>query len=228
MSASPLFVVLNLLLIIPAIILHEVSHGYVAMLLGDTTARDAGRLTLNPVAHVDLWGTIVLPLMMFLVAGFAIGYAKPVPVDPRRMTRVRMQTGMLLTGAAGPLTNIALAIVSGVGFRLVSAMGANAIVQYMFAFFTLINLVLAFFNLVPIPPLDGSRVVQFFLKGRALRSYAQLERWGIVIVLALVFVLPTVIPAFDPIGSYFEATVYPVAHLLGGPNLLAVLAVAFG
>jgi Zn-dependent protease len=221
-------IILNVLLIIPAIILHEVSHGYVALLLGDTTARDAGRLTLNPMAHVDLFGTIILPLMMFLVAGFAIGYAKPVPIDPRRMTRVRYQTAMLLTGAAGPTTNVLLAIVSGICFRIVLALGAPVMVLYSFAFFTFLNLLLAFFNLVPIPPLDGSRVVQYFLKGEALRAYASLERWGILIVLALVFILPQVMPQFDPIGAYFRATVYPIAQFLGGPQLLSVIVRVLG
>ncbi len=219
MSLSIGVIILNVLLIVPAIILHEVSHGYMALMLGDTTARDAGRLTLNPIAHVDLWGTIILPLMMFLVAGFAVGYAKPVPIDPRRMTRVRYQTALLLTGAAGPVTNVVLAIVSGILFRVVGALGAPVIVQYMFAFFTFINLVLAFFNLVPIPPLDGSRVVQYFLKGEALRAYASLERWGILIVLALVFLLPQVLPQFDPIGAYFDYTVRPIARLLLGASL---------
>jgi Zn-dependent protease len=228
MSMNPVYAVLNLLLIIPAIILHEVSHGYMALFLGDTTARDRGRLTLNPLAHVDPWGTIILPLMMFLVAGFAIGYAKPVPIDPRRMTRVRYQTGMLLTGAAGPVTNVVLAICSGLAFRLVSALGAPAVVQYIFGFFTLINLVLAFFNLIPIPPLDGSRVVQYFLKGEALRAYASLERWGIVIVLGLVFVLPRLLPGVDLLGSYFDATVYPVAQFLAGPQLINALAHVLG
>jgi Zn-dependent protease len=228
MSSSVVLIVLNVLLFIPAVILHEVSHGYMALMLGDTTARDAGRLTLNPIAHVDLWGTIILPLMMFLVVGFAIGYAKPVPIDPRRMTRVPYQTALLLTGAAGPVTNVLLAIASGICFRIVGALGAPIIVQYIFGFFTFINLVLAFFNLVPIPPLDGSRVVQYFLKGDALRAYASLERWGIVIVLALVFILPQILPSFDLIGAYFRATVYPLAQFLAGPQLMSVLARVLG
>jgi Zn-dependent protease len=86
-----------------------------------------------------------------------------------------------------------------------------------------INLVLAFFNLVPIPPLDGSRVVQYFLKGDALRAYASLERWGIVIVLALVFILPQILPQLDLIGAYFEVTVFPLAQFLGGPQVFSVI-----
>jgi len=223
LSSSPLFIVLNVLLIIPAIILHEVSHGYVAFLLGDTTARDRGRLTLNPLAHVDLWGTILLPTLMFLVAGFAIGYAKPVPIDPRRMTRVSYKNGMLLTGAAGPVTNIVLALVSAIGFRVVSALGASDIVLYIFAFFTLINLVLAFFNLIPIPPLDGSRVLQRFLTGRAATIYRSMEPYGILIVLGLVFFLPR-FTGVDVLDAYLGITVYPLAQLLGGPALIPTIA----
>ncbi len=216
---SWLYPVLDLLLIIPAIILHEVSHGYVALLLGDTTARDAGRLTLNPIAHVDLFGTIILPLVMFFTAGFAIGYAKPVPIDPNRMYRSGYRNGMLLTGAAGPVTNVLLALASAGMFRLLVLFGtpSTSIVLYIFAFFTLINLVLAFFNLIPIPPLDGSRVVQRFLSGDALRVYNSLERWGILIVLAIAFILPTLIPSFDILGGYLNVTVFPIARFLLGP-----------
>lgn len=217
-----LIVVLNLGLIIPAITFHEVSHGYMALMLGDTTARDAGRLSLNPLAHVDLYGTIILPLLMFFIAGFAIGYAKPVPIDPRRMTKVGFKNGMLLTGIAGPVTNVVLALGSAVVFRIVAAFGAPAIVQYMFAFFVFINLLLAFFNLIPIPPLDGSRVVQRFLTGRAAQFYRSIERYGILIVLLVVFILPR-IGGPDLLGTYLDFTVIPLAKFLGGPQLLTAL-----
>jgi len=215
--------ILNLMLIIPAIILHEVSHGYVAYMLGDPTAKNAGRLTLNPIAHVDLFGTIILPALMFLVAGFAIGYAKPVPINPYLMRRTSLQNGMLLTGAAGPVTNVILALVFGLVFRILTVFSAPDIVLYIVGFFTLINLVLAFFNLIPIPPLDGSRVVQRFLSGRALDAYNSLERFGIIIVLAIVFLLPQLINV-DLLGAYFNATVYPVAQFFGGPHLLEIVA----
>ena len=231
MSQSQLlYAVLDLLLIIPAIILHEVSHGYVAYMLGDPTAKNAGRLTLNPLAHVDIYGTIILPALMFLVAGFAIGYAKPVPINPMLMRKTNPQTGMLLTGAAGPLTNITLAVVSALMFRvLFLVLPAGSIVLYIVAFFTLINLVLAFFNLIPIPPLDGSRVVQWFLKGDSLRRYHSLERYGILIVLGVVFILPQITGGqFDPIGFYFDYTVFPVLRFFGGSNILMVLARVFG
>ena len=215
-SSSPFVVVLFVLLFIPAVILHEVSHGYVAYLLGDPTAKDAGRLTLNPLAHVDLWGTILMPVLMYLVAGFAIGYAKPVPIDPRRMTRVGYRNGMLLTGAAGPVTNFALAICAGLLARLLALFPVPAIVLDMAYIFTFINLVLAFFNLIPIPPLDGSRVLQRFLSGRALDVYNSMERWGFFIILAVVFVLPSIFPQLDILGTYLKYTVYPLTGLLTG------------
>jgi Zn-dependent protease len=214
-SSQLLYAVLDLLLIIPAIILHEVSHGYVAYLLGDPTAKNAGRLTLNPIAHVDIYGTIILPALMFLVAGFAIGYAKPVPVNPMLMRKTTPQTGMLLTGIAGPITNVALAIVAAVVFRVLTLFALPDIVYYIVGFFTLINLVLAFFNLIPIPPLDGSRVVQWFLKGDALRIYGSFERYGILIVLVVAFVLPS-ITGIDILGWYLQHTVYPIANFMLG------------
>jgi Zn-dependent protease len=207
--------ILQVLLFIPAIILHEVSHGYVAYLLGDPTAKNAGRLTLNPIAHVDLWGTILLPGLMLLASGgtFAIGYAKPVPINPNLMTRSGFQNGMLLTGAAGPATNIVLACVFAVVFRIIHALGAPAIVVYMVEFFVLINLVLAFFNLIPIPPLDGSRVVQRFLKGRALAAYHAMEPYGIFIVLIVAFILPR-FHGVDILGAYLNVTVFPIMRVL--------------
>jgi Zn-dependent protease len=161
---------------------------------------------------------------MLLASGgqFAIGYAKPVPINPMLMRRTSLQNGLLLTGAAGPVTNVILALVSGTIFRLLFALGASDIVLYMFAFFTFINLVLAFFNLIPIPPLDGSRVVQRFLHGRALEAYHSLERYGILIVLAVAFILPSLI-GVNILNGYLGVTAYPLAEIIGGPNLLGAI-----
>jgi Zn-dependent protease len=209
---------LRFALVVPAIILHEVSHGYVAYLLGDSTAKERGRLTLSPLAHVDLWGTVLMPVLMLVMSGgsFAFGYAKPVPVDPRRMYKVGPRTGMLLTGIAGPATNIALAVVAAVIYRVLGLVpSVPAVVDLIVYFFVYINLLLAFFNLIPIPPLDGSRVVQRFLKGQALQYYASLERYGMLIVLLLVFILPQ-FTSLDPVGWFIRATVVPVASVLLG------------
>jgi Zn-dependent protease len=208
-------IILRFLLIAPAIILHEVAHGYVAYLLGDPTAKLRGRLTLNPVAHVDVWGTLLMPAIMLISTGYAFGYAKPVPVNPYLMRKTAVQTGMLLTGLAGPVTNILLAVASGLVFRALAVVpGVPDIVAFIFYYFAFINLVLAFFNLVPIPPLDGSRVVQRFLSGRALETYDSIERYGFLIVIGLVVFLPQI--GLDPIGAYFDITVYPVARFILG------------
>lgn len=209
---------LRFALILPAIILHEVAHGYVAYLLGDTTARDRGRLTLNPMAHIDLWGTIIMPALLLLTSGgrFAFGYAKPVPVNPYQMTKVGQRDGMLLTGLAGPATNIVLAIISGLVTRVLAVVpGIPEIVLTITIYFCYINLVLAFFNLIPLPPMDGSRVAQRFLSGRALEWYSRIEPYGFFIIIGLIWVLPQ-FTGIDPIGAYLDVTVVPIARLLLG------------
>lgn len=208
---------LDFALIVPAIILHEVAHGYVAYLLGDPTAKDRGRLTLNPIAHMDIWGTVVMPVLLLLASGgkFAFGYAKPVPINPYRMTKTTPETGMLLTGAAGPVTNIVLAlVVAGLYHVMLLVGGIPDIVMSSLSFFVLINLVLAFFNLIPIPPLDGSRVVQRFLSGRAREMYASIEPYGFMIVILVVFVAPQFL-GIDLFQAYLYATAVPIARLLG-------------
>ena len=199
---------------VPAIVLHEVSHGYVAHLLGDPTAKERGRLSLNPIKHVDPFGTLLLPAMLALVGSpVVIGYAKPVPINPRYFRNYRM--GMLLTGLAGPATNLVMAIVSGLVIRLLDATGASAFTAVGYAvlvlyFFALINLVLMFFNLIPIPPFDGSRIIPIFLSDRGLRAYAQIERYGFLIIFALLFL------GKGLLSGYFELTVYPLLRLLTG------------
>lgn len=203
---------LRFVLLAPAIILHEVAHGYVAYLLGDPTAKLRGRLTLNPVAHVDVWGTLVMPIMLLALSGgrFSFGYAKPVPINPYAMRKTTVQTGMLLTGIAGPATNVALAVVSGLIFRVVSLTSAPDIVVTILYYFAYINLILAFFNLIPIPPLDGSRVLQRFLSGRALEIYDSIEPYGFMIVIGLTWIVPGML------GAYFGLTVDPLIHILTG------------
>lgn len=219
---------LDFALIVPAIILHEVAHGYVAYLLGDPTAKDRGRLTLNPIAHMDIWGTVVMPVLLLLASGgkFAFGYAKPVPINPYRMTKTSPETGMLLTGAAGPATNIVLALLTSGVYRLL--VGYNAltpdnppipfIVMSLVQFFVVINLILAFFNLIPIPPLDGSRVVQRFLSGRARELYGSIEPYGFMIVILLAFVAPSFL-GINLVKVYLDATAYRLASFLLGVGI---------
>lgn len=203
---------LRFALLFPAIILHEVAHGYTAYLLGDPTAKRMGRLTLNPFKHVDPVGTVILPLaLLFMSNGrFFFGYAKPVPFNPRNFKNER--TGMLLTGIAGPVTNIALAVIVGFGLRFFPESGPEWL-GYVFTglyYFAYFNLVLAFFNLVPVPPLDGSRVLQWFLPDALRDAYHSLERYGFLALIVLTWVFPGLFSA------YLNATVEPIFRLLTG------------
>jgi Zn-dependent protease len=181
-------------LVVLSITTHEASHGFVANRLGDPTAREAGRLTLNPLRHIDLFYTILLPLML-LASGspFIIGGAKPVPVNVARLRNPRRDAA--LVGAAGPLSNLAIAVASAAllalgmrtGLLTRSSLGTEVLTINMLA-----NTVLALFNLMPIPPLDGSRVAQFFLRGWLRRAYGRLERFGLLLILGLVLLVPAV------------------------------------
>jgi Zn-dependent protease len=222
------------LAVIPAILaitLHEAAHGYAALALGDDTARLAGRLSLNPLRHVDRVGTILLPgfLLIFQLLTihrvvFMFGWAKPVPVsafkfrDPRR--------GMALVAAAGPAMNFFLAWVgalllpSPVGFTgdgldyLDAAIAQHPVVGLFLFYFMLTNLVLGLFNLLPIPPLDGGRIAVGLLPLELARAWARLERVGIVLVILIVFLLPHLIPGFDPFGEALNTAVPWAINLL--------------
>ena len=171
------------------IIPHEVAHGYVAWRLGDPTAKMAGRLSLNPIRHLDPIGSVLLPLALLLLhrfAGFPIvfGWAKPVPINPNYFRDP--WRGMLWVGLAGPVTNVLMAlVVAGVGHGLI-ALGLTARwLLYFLGLVVLLSLVLALFNLIPVPPLDGSRVLAYFLPPRLRLQLMRLERVGIVIVVVL-------------------------------------------
>ena len=168
-----------------SVILHEVAHGYAALSLGDPTARAAGRLTLNPIKHMDLWGTVVLPLFLILVRSpFLVGWAKPVPVNPFRLRDPKR--GMMLVGAAGPLANIALILLSALALRAMP-FSAPPLLFDLFKYCCAINIILALFNLLPVPPLDGSKVVAGILPPKMRDAYAGLERYGILIIIALLY-----------------------------------------
>lgn len=166
-----------------AIILHEVAHGYVALQLGDPTAKYAGRLSLNPVKHVDLWGTIVVPLLLILSqAGFVFGWAKPVPVNYYNLRHGKW--GPVIVALAGPLTNFVLLAVFGL---LARVSPAGTALPYLFFTLASINAVLMFFNLIPIPPLDGSKVLYLFLEHRP-DIVQWLERYSFYLILILLLV----------------------------------------
>lgn len=169
--------------LIPSIILHEVSHGAVALVFGDTTAKRAGRLTLNPIKHIDPFWTILVPAMMVLTTGQAFGMAKPVPVNPNAMRDPRNHG--LLTSLAGPATNLVLAALAYVVFRAVQPRGEMAEV---IALFGVANVVLAVFNMLPIPPLDGSALVERLLPSRLLVPYLRIRKYSFFLFIGLFFV----------------------------------------
>ena len=179
-------------IVIVSITSHEAAHGFVADRLGDPTARERGRLTLNPLAHIDLFFTILLPLLLILSGShFIFGGAKPVPVDVSRLRYPRRDWA--LVGAAGPAMNVLIAIGLSAIFAVAKLMGGADPRSSLAEILTVgifLNALLAVFNLIPIPPLDGSRVVQYFLSGAALGFYRRLDRFGILILVALMFFFP--------------------------------------
>ncbi len=174
-----------------AITLHEAAHGYVANMLGDDTAKRMGRLSMNPARHVDPFGTVLLPLLLFAMRSpFLFGYAKPVPVNPMRLANPRR--GMMWVALAGPGINLALAVLSGALLHLVVLLPdvAQDWVIRNLVHSMQINLLLALFNMLPIPPLDGGRVAVGLLPEPLATSLARSERYGMFILLGLIFVLP--------------------------------------
>jgi len=181
------FIPLQLVILLFSIVVHEVAHGKAALWRGDSTARDSGRLTLNPLPHIDIFGTILVPLFLILAnTGFVFGWAKPVPINPWQFKDVKKD--MAITGAAGPASNILLAVIAGIFYRIFSAaLGSNHILPQVLDYAVIINLVLAVFNMIPIPPLDGSRIVMGFLPDDLAIQYTKIERFGFIIIFGLLY-----------------------------------------
>lgn len=186
--------IFQIVILIFSVVIHEVCHGYAAYMLGDGTAKYQGRLTLNPIKHLDPFGSVVLPLLLFISgSGFLLGWAKPVPYNPYNLRNQRW--GEAIVAFAGPLSNIVIALVFGLFIRIGFSVGLieNLAVLKITSFIVFLNLLLAVFNLVPIPPLDGSKILFSIFRMEMSPVRIFLERFGIFLVLFFVFFLWSVI-----------------------------------
>jgi len=218
-------------LIVPmilAIVFHEVAHGWVARALGDPTAEEARRLSLNPLRHVDPIGTIVLPGILALAKAPIFGWAKPVPVNKWRLRNPRF--GMMAVALAGPGSNLVLAALAALGLGLMAGQMTSAAAPGSLLHFTalnlfnfiLVNIFLALFNLLPIPPFDGSHVVEGLMPRRWIPAYERLRPWGFPLVILVLIVIPYIVPSFDPVGKLVVPPVqWLTGHYLGFADFLA-------
>lgn len=212
MDISLVEILINIMIFAPpailAITLHEAAHGYAALSKGDPTAKEQGRLSLNPMRHVDPMGTVLLPLaLVVLKSPFIFGYAKPVPVNFGRLRQPRMD--MVFVALAGPLTNIGLAFASAILLHTMKFIPEIAVpvLTEMLVFSLNINVLLAIFNMLPLPPLDGGRVAVGLLPDVLARPLASLERWGFVIIMGVFILGPFVMAQIGIDFNPFETLI---------------------
>ena len=214
------YAIISILCFVPAIVFHEMAHGFAAWRLGDPTAKRQGRLSVNPLNHIDPFGTVILPGIMMLAGGPVFGYAKPVPYNPSYFKNPK--TGDVIVGLAGPLANLLMAVLAAVVSWLLyptaqSLVLGNEVFLYFYALFlpmfALINLYLMFFNLIPIPPLDGSSIIALFVPRKYMRQYYQVQRYAFPILMVVLVLLPYLLH-INPVGAYLDVTAGTVANLL--------------
>ncbi|MGB6290511.1 MAG: site-2 protease family protein [Desulfobulbales bacterium] len=196
---NPLGFILIAIPLLYAVIFHELAHGWVAYRMGDPTAKSMGRLSLNPLKHLDPMGT----LMLFL---FGFGWAKPVPVNFNQLRDKRM--GMILVSAAGIITNILLAFCALFLYRLL-ALPSSSISAQLLYYFARINIILAAFNLIPLPPLDGSKILMGFASSSVRNFLFRIERYGLIIIIALLY-----LGVLDPVISFFQWMIISVIKVM--------------
>lgn len=215
-----LYLLMQALAVIVGLCVHESAHALAAWALGDKTARSRGRVSLNPLAHIDPFGTVLLPLIMIVLGGPVFAFAKPVPVYLGNLKHPKRDE--VIVSLAGPVSNIILAVafalllhgVAGLSFTPGTAQALYAAATFL-QLAVLCNLSLAFFNLIPLPPLDGSSLIVPFLSGRALDMYYQIQRYAMPILIIVLYLVPQVL-RIDLVGIYFNLTVYPLFDLLTG------------
>ena len=219
MNPNTLFQIATWLIpLVIAIVFHEVSHGLVARSLGDPTAEERGRLSFNPIRHVDPFGTVILPLLLAISHAPIFGWAKPVPVDYRRLRHPRRD--MVLVALAGPGMNLLLAIVGALALAATLSFSSdpNSLATTLIAGnainFVLINLFLAVFNLLPIPPFDGGHVVQGLLPPSAAAAFARIGRYSLLVLIVLLLVLPAL--GINVVGRLVSPLVDHLATILLG------------
>ena len=207
---------MEFILIVPvllfSVVVHEVAHAWQALREGDTTARDLGRLTLNPIPHLDLVGSLIVPMVLYFLPGnFLFGWAKPVPVNPRNYRNYRM--GDIRVSLAGIVSNLGLVVLCAFGLAVMGVLGALPILggqigssfATMLTYGIFINLILAYFNLIPVPPLDGSHVLYHLLPPAAGAKYRAMGRYGVTLLFLTVMVLPGAFgAALSPVFVAFE------------------------
>ncbi len=202
--------IIRLIVIIMSIVIHEMAHGYTAYLCGDKTAANAGRLSFNPLHHLDPFGSIILPLLMVAFGGPMIGYAKPVPYNPNNLKHPKRDE--VFVALAGPLSNFILAFI---GCGLLVAFDFSDIALLIFQPVMIINLSLMYFNLIPFPPLDGSSIISLFLPKRAMKTYYKIQNYSMAILLIVLYAIPTFFH-IDIISLYLSYTIRETVKFMIG------------
>lgn len=210
----------SLITIFIAIIIHEIAHGYIAWKLGDDTAKQAGRLSFNPMQHIDIFGTIILPIiLLFSKSGFIFGWAKPIPVNYSKLQNKKRN--IILVASAGIIANFILAVISAIMLKISVILPANPFNGIMAMFWLnmiFFNIFLALFNLLPIPPLDGSKILLSWSNNKWIKKYLNSDRGGLIAIILLLFIIPAFLQSFginfNPLASTMKQLTLLLSSLL--------------